>query len=104
MATSPTAPTLADIKASLTATLLKAMAADVRIAADRLDSEEHRYVERYIPCPNGCEFDPAFDGRRTAGPDDCPLCFYGAVEDEDAAHMTPLIERLKVLADRLEAL
>lgn len=75
----------------------------VRDAARTLDLEEHRYVERFQPCPNGCEFEPAGD-RRLAGPADCDLCDYGSVEDEDAPQMNPLIGALMLAAASLEAI
>lgn len=67
-------------------------------ALERLDSEEHRYVERYTDCPNGCEFDGDI---RTAGPDDCPLCFFGSYEDEEAPHINPYVSDLRTLLFRL---
>jgi hypothetical protein len=71
-------------------------------AIDRLDSEEHRYVERFTTCLNGCEFTVAQDPpRRTAGPEDCDECDYGTVEDEDAAHFTPVIDQLRALRGAL---
>lgn len=81
-----------------------AVSRDLREAANMLDSEEHRYVERFIPCPNGCNFEYAPTGRliRTAGPAECEECLCGTAEDENAPHLDSLITRLRTLADSLD--
>lgn len=96
------------------------LAAAVRWAADRLDAEEHRYVERYAPCPNGCVYDYANgvtvgDQHRewptntppvlvkVAGPDDCTECEDGTIEDEDAPWLDDRLALLRAAADALAA-
>jgi hypothetical protein len=76
-------------------------------AIDRLDSEEHRYVERFGDCPNGCRFEPTPGGHglkfhRVAGPADCDVCDEGTVEDENAPWIDADLEALRGLAGRLE--
>lgn len=92
----------------------------IREAADTLDREEHRYVERFADCPNGCRWEYASaalvgdtpGGRRsiqlpqpilvqTAGPTDCDLCTEGTYEDDDAPWVTPLTSHLRQAADLL---
>lgn len=93
----------------------------IRWAADTLDREEHRYVERFAPCPNGCVYGYA-DGftvagehrswptnqvpmlAKIAGPDDCDLCDDGTIEDDDAPWINDDIQALRAAADRLAGL
>lgn len=76
------------------------MKADLDAAISMLDSEEHRYVERYHPCPAGCMFDITGE-RRIAGPADCTDCEFGCAEDEDARHLDAFIARLRDLSEGL---
>lgn len=96
-----------------TDTRLITLAQAVRDAATMLDSEEHRYVERYAPCPEGCRYEYAaeavVDGRtvpldrqilvRTAGPTGCTHCDDGTVEDEDAPWLDEHVALLRAAAD-----
>lgn len=78
------------------------LAKAVHDAVERLGSEEHRYVERFYPCPNGCEFDNASPPQRLAGPEHCDQqCFYGSLEDDDAPHIDADLAKLSAAADRL---
>jgi hypothetical protein len=82
---------------------LLALAAAVRTAADMLDQEDHRYVERFQSCPNGCEYDNADPPKQTAGPEVCDAddgngCWFGTIENEDAPWVDPLIARLRKAA------
>lgn len=93
-------------------------------AIGRLDSEEHRYVERFGACPNGCEYamgeeartyaaehpgsvvtrEAGIDSVQTAGPADCDQCFYGSYEDEDAPWLDEdLLDPLRALLTTLTA-
>ena len=96
-----------------TDTRLITLAQAVRDAADMLDSEEHRYVERYAPCPDGCRYEyadaalvdghpVALDGPllvRVDGPTDCKQCDDGTVEDEDAPWLDEHVALLRAAAD-----
>lgn len=82
-------------------------AAIVRQAHEMLDREEHRYVERYIDCPNGCVYEhrnlgPGSRPLQTAGPADCTECEFGSAEDEDAHHLDAFLKDLAAIADVLE--
>lgn len=100
------------------------LAVACRFAAELIDREEHRYVERFAPCPNGCQFTypdevhVVIDGQqqpwpsdqpfnpplvRTAGPADCALCDGGTIEDEHAPWCDELVANVRAAADRLDA-
>jgi hypothetical protein len=96
-----------------------ALAAAVRAAADLLDLEEHRYVERFTACPNGCVFDyatAAVDSNgnhhdlppnqnlliRVAGPTDCDRCDSGLIEDDNAPWLDALTANLRAAAAQLD--
>ena len=80
-----------------------ALAEAVSSAVAMLDREEHRYVERFTACPNGCQYDPVGDPpRRIAGPAECDVdCDYGVIEDEDAPWLNPFLDVLREAAAAL---